>query len=99
MPIWRRLLPHWIDFAELRAAVRAGRRIAMSNAMIEMTTNNSIRVNPPRLQQGAEARNDGPAGKNRYRAIETMVQNLLIKKQRGTLLTRRENTQVKPLLG
>jgi hypothetical protein len=36
-------------FACLRAASKDGNKIAISNAMIAMTTNNSISVNPTRV--------------------------------------------------
>src|SRR3954471_20824391 len=42
------LLVHWIRRAASRAAWTAGRSRAISTAMMEMTTSNSIRVNPRR---------------------------------------------------
>ena len=43
--IMRRLTPHLRRFALALTALRLGTRIAMSKAMIAMTTSNSIRVN------------------------------------------------------
>src|SRR5262249_44651407 len=46
MPSCFRLLTHWVRRAASRAAWTAGKRSAMSTAMMAMTTSNSISVNP-----------------------------------------------------
>jgi hypothetical protein len=44
-PIWRMLLAHWTVAACRRAACNAGSRMAISTAMMPMTTSSSTRVN------------------------------------------------------
>src|SRR6266566_2787608 len=49
-PNWRRLLSHLTVLAAIRAFCRLGSRIAINNAMIPMTTNNSTSVKARRLK-------------------------------------------------
>ena len=49
MPICRRLLMHFAPWALTLALERAGSSMAARMAMMAMTTNSSIKVNPLRL--------------------------------------------------
>ena len=49
MPIWRRLERHWVLRASSRARPRPGKSNPTNNAIITITTNNSISVNARRM--------------------------------------------------
>ena len=52
---WRTLLRHWTCFACSRARLSAGSRIAISTAMMPMTTSSSTSVNPAAARAAVRA--------------------------------------------
>src|SRR5262245_41537722 len=61
----RRLLRHWVRFADSRARLNVGRRIEISTAMMPMTTSNSTKVKAKRRRGEGDSSAMQTSGKPR----------------------------------